>query len=77
MINSRPLQTLMTRYANFVAVSPATLRYLPIPEYDPADALYSRLAELSRRAHEAEDESRAAVVEDIDPVAAEIMQHNG
>jgi N-6 DNA Methylase len=48
LINSRALQTLLQRFANFTAVSPQTLRYLPLIAFDSGDAEHRELARLAK-----------------------------
>jgi hypothetical protein len=73
MINSRPLQVLLKRFANFTAISPQTLRNLPLPTFSSASALHVQLAELSKGAHAALGQDREELISRINEVAEMIL----
>lgn len=73
MINSRAAQQLLQRFANFTAISPQTIRYLPIPPFDLHNAQHRRIAELSRLAHGASQVQRPAIVETLNEVVDNLL----
>lgn len=52
MINSTPMQDLLESYVNSVAVSPKSMRRLPIPTFSFEDTLMAGLADLANKANE-------------------------
>jgi hypothetical protein len=73
MINSPRAQDLLQRFANFTAISPQTIQYLPIPPFNPQDAQHRRIAELSRQAHAATETERAGVVATINGFVEQVL----
>jgi len=73
MINSEPMQSLIRRYANFIAVSPATLRYLPIPSFDGSRPLHKEMASLSEEAHRDMRNGQEFTIERLNSVARDIL----
>jgi hypothetical protein len=67
MINSLALQTLLQRFANLIAVSPQTLRCLPLLRFDPADADHRELARLAK----------GMELEGVNAIAARLFAANG
>lgn len=47
MINSTPMQDLLVSFANSIAISPTTLRRLPIPDFDLEVDAISRIVDLA------------------------------
>lgn len=60
VINSTPMQDLLASFANQTAVSPTTLRRLPIPDFDPDRGEVEELLKLARQIIEDEHPARAA-----------------
>lgn len=61
MINSTPIQDLLASYANQIAVSPTTLRRLPIPAYDSGREDITRLVEVANSIITAENTAQQAI----------------
>ena len=51
MLNSEVITTLAERFANFIAISPATLRNLPITMFDRTNPLHVAISKASKAAH--------------------------
>jgi hypothetical protein len=74
LFNSAALQVLIARFANFTAVSPATLRYLPIPKFDPGSEVHQMIAAASQEAHMANgDAARRQASAQVDELVGELM----
>ena len=76
MLNSSTIKTLSERYVNFIAISPATLRYLPIPRYDSSKTTHRELATASREAHATSGSEHRAAVGRAEGVASRIFGRN-
>ncbi|HYN81181.1 MAG TPA: hypothetical protein VES88_06735 [Gemmatimonadaceae bacterium] len=74
MINSPALQRLLERFANFTAVSPLTLRHLPIPRFDATNPAHQTLARLSKQAHELTGGARDIAVASLGLAAEVVLQ---
>ena len=75
MINSTPMQDLLASYANATAVSPTTLRRLPIPAYDDSNALQVSVVATASGIVSADDpaSAAAAVIATLDAQALAVM----
>jgi len=75
MINSTPVQDLLASYANATAVSPTTLRRLPIPAYDDSNALQVGVVATASGIVSADDpaSAAAAVIATLDAQALAVM----
>lgn len=75
MINSTPMQDLLASYANATAVSPTTLRRMPIPAYDDSNALQVSVVATASGIVSADDpaSAAAAVIATLDAQALAVM----
>ena len=75
MINSTPMQDLLASYANATAVSPTTLRRLPIPAYDDSNALQVSVVATASGIVSADDpaSAAAAVIATLDAQVLAVM----
>ena len=72
MLNSEAITTLADRFANFIAISPATLRNLPITKFDLANSLHVAISKASRAAHAGVESGPA----EVNVVVAKLMAAN-
>lgn len=73
MINSRGIRLILERFANFISVSPQTLRYLPIPTFDAQNPAHREIAAHSRDAHAASGADRTAAISRVDAAVDDLL----
>jgi hypothetical protein len=75
MINSAAIRVILERFANFISVSPQTLRYLPIPRFDSTEPLYMEIADQSREAHIQNGGAREAAIAAVDEAVLRLLRY--
>ena len=73
LLNSSLIQEILSRYAIYTSLSAQTLRYLPIPSFDPNLVTHLTIADLSQRIHDSNPDERELLVRDLEEKVQELI----